>query len=145
MENKVSVELINTTNIEAKKMLDIVENFLVDIKNNKFQKLCLDFTSKLDVVVDECKILIKTYNTELKENNFFDKYQSIISLKLASLTKKSTTDFAEIFFISTSQALPQLYSQLIYQDLDEIALVKKLIKIFEEFLVNLKQFFLCVE
>ena len=141
MENKVSVSLINNAYQLTKSILSTIDNFMTDIKNEKLQKLCAENVSKFDLIIDECKMLIKTYNEEIEDINFFDKYQNLISLKLASLTKKSTYEISEIIFLSICETLPKLYSLLIYNDLDEILLIKKLLKQNEEFLENLKQFF----
>lgn len=141
MENKESINLINSSYQISKQILQYIDNFLTEIKCEKFQKFCANFVSRYDVIVDECKMLIKSYNTELEEIGFFDKYQNIISLKISNLTKKSTFEVAEILYLTVCETNPKLYSLLSYYDLDEIDLVKKLLATNIEFIEGLKQFF----
>ncbi|MGN1207968.1 MAG: hypothetical protein ACI4TI_00670 [Christensenellales bacterium] len=140
MENK-NTEIINSVYQTAKQILDQLDNFLTEIKNEKFQKLCAQFVSRYDVIVDECKMLIKAYNQELEELNFFDKYQNLISLKISNLTKKSTFEIAEILYLAVCETNPKLYSFLLFDDLDEISLVKKVLSTNEDFVESLKPFF----
>lgn len=140
MENK-NTEIINSVYQTAKQILDQLDNFLTEIKNEKFQKFCAQFVSRYDVIVDECKMLIKAYNQELEELNFFDKYQNLISLKISNLTKKSTFEIAEILYLAVCETNPKLYSFLLFDDLDEISLVKKVLSTNEDFVESLKPFF----
>lgn len=141
MENSNSQNIINSSYQSAKQIVGTIDNFLLDIKNEKFKNICANFVQKFDLIIDECKMLAKAYNSELEETNFFDKYQNIISLKIANLTKKTTFEIAEILYLCVCEELPKLYSFLIFSDLDEISLVKKLISTGEEFVENIKQFF----
>ncbi len=141
MDNSNSVNIINSSYQIAKQIEKTIDNFLLEIKPEKFKNLCANFVQQYGVIIDECKMLIKSYNREIEEANFFDKYQNIISLKIANLTKKSTFEIAEILYLTICETNPKLYSFLIFSDLDEINLIKKLISTNEEFVESLKQFF----
>lgn len=145
MENQDNINLINTTYQVSKQILQTIDNFLTEIKNEKLQKLCANFVSCYDLIVDECKILIKSYKTELEEIGFFDKYQNLISLKISNLTKKSTFEIAEILYLTICETNPKLYSFLNKTDIDEVNLIKKLLTTNEDFIENLKQFFVFIE
>jgi len=136
------IELINLVNSLAKTILTTTDNFINNIENEKLKKIIANYINKLDTLVDECKLLIKSYNKELEDINFFEKYQNLISLKIANLTKKTTCEIAEILYLTISNTMPKLYSKLILNELDEITLVKKLISVNEEFLNNLKPMFI---
>lgn len=142
MEHENNKNLINSAYQSAKQISNSIDNFLVDIKNEKFQKILLENLTKYDLIIDECKMLMKTYNCCLEDVGFFDKYQNLISLKIANLTKKSTFEIAEILYLTICETNPKLYSLLALNDLDEIDLIKKLLQTNEDFIENLKQFFI---
>lgn len=141
MENK-EINIINITNQSIKTILMTIDNFINDIKNEKLKNLLAENINKFDTLVDECKILAKSYNEELEDLNFFEKYQNLISLKISSLTKKNTYEIAEIIYLSITETMPKLYSLLNNTNLDETDLVKKLITQNENLIDNLKQFFI---
>ena len=141
MENK-EINIINITNQSIKTILMTIDNFINDIKNEKLKNLLAENINKFDTLVDECKILAKSYNEELEDLNFFEKYQNLISLKISSLTKKNTYEIAEIIYLSITETMPKLYSLLSNTNLDETELAKKLITQNENLIDNLKQFFI---
>ncbi len=138
---KEKINLINLTNQSIKTILMTLDNFIIDIKNEKLKNLIAENISKYDVLIDECKMLIKSYNQELEDLNFFEKYQNLISLKISSLTKKNTFEIAEIVYLTITETMPKLYS-LLTHNYDETELIKKLISQNEEFIENLKSFFI---
>ncbi len=138
---KERINLINLTNQSIKTILMTLDNFIIDIKNEKLKNLIAENISKYDVLIDECKMLIKSYNQELENLNFFEKYQNLISLKISSLTKKNTFEIAEIVYLTITETMPKLYS-LLTHNYDETELIKKLISQNEEFIENLKAFFI---
>lgn len=141
---KERINLINLTNQSIKTILMTLDNFIIDIKNEKLKNLIAENISKYDVLIDECKMLIKSYNQELENLNFFEKYQNLISLKISSLTKKNTFEIAEIVYLTITETMPKLYS-LLTHNYDETELIKKLISQNEEFIENLKSFFIIEE
>lgn len=141
---KEKINLINLTNQSIKTILMTLDNFIIDIKNEKLKNLIAENISKYDVLIDECKMLIKSYNQELEDLNFFEKYQNLISLKISSLTKKNTFEIAEIVYLTITETMPKLYS-LLTHNYDETELIKKLISQNEEFIENLKSFFIIEE
>ena len=141
MENeKNSKNLINLAHQTSKSILSVIDNFILEIKNEKLKKLCLNNISEYDLIVDECKILMKSYNQQPKDVGFFEKYQQLISLKISSLNKKNTYEITKILYLSIIEQMPELYSKLTFEE-DEISIIKKLIKLNEDFIENLKQFF----
>lgn len=141
MENSKNLDLINTSYQTSKQILQVLDNFLTEIKNEKFQKVCANFVSDYDLIIDECKMLVKSYNKELEEIGFFDKYQNIISLKISNLTKKTDYEIAEILYLTVCESNPRLYSLLSFSEYDEINLIKKILSLNEEFIDSLNQFF----
>lgn len=139
---KDKINLINTTYQCVKNILMTTDNFINDIKNEKLQQLVIKKISEYDLILDECKILMKSNNSELIELGFFEKYQNLINLKIASLSKKNTFEISEIIYLAICEIMPKLYSYLIFTDYDELELIKKLITINEEFLSELKSYFI---
>ena len=134
-------KLINLTNQTIKMISMTLDNFINDIKNDKVSKLVINMISKYDLLIDECKVLMKSYKKEVEDVNFFEKYQNLISLKIANISKKNTYEISETIYLSVVETMPKLYKNLIYKDLDEVELIKKLITLNEDFIENLKQFF----
>lgn len=141
MENE-KINLINLTNQSIKSILMTLDNFINDIKNEKLKQLVIEKISKYDLLIDECKIMIKSYNAELEDLGFFEKYQNLINLKVAGLTKKNTFEISEIIYLTICEIMPKLYSNLYFTGLDELELVKKLISLNETLLEDLKPFFI---
>ncbi len=142
MEDK-SIEIINLAYQTSSQILTTLDNFITDIKNEKLQQLCADFVARYDLISDECKMLVKAKGETLDKENFFDKYQNLISLKISNLTKKTTFQIAEIIYVTLFETNPKLYSFLLFDDKDEISLIKKILSLNEEFANNLKPFFVC--
>ena len=63
------------------------------------------------------------------------------AIRNANISKKNTYEIAETIYLSVVETMPKLYKNLIYKDLDEVELIKKLITLNEDFIENLKQFF----
>jgi len=141
---KKSVEIINLTNQSIRSVLQTIDNFIVEIQNEKLKKLCAKVINDYETILDELKLIMKSYKKELEDIGFFEKYQNLISLKIAKLNTKTTFEIAKNLYLSVVETIPDLYNQLIYND-EELEIVNRLIKINEEFIENLKQFFVINE
>lgn len=141
---KKSIEILNLTNQSVKYITNVIDNFIVEIKNEKLQKLCTNKISEYETIIDECKLIAKSYKSQLEDISFFEKYQNMISLKIAKLSVKSTFEIAKNVYLAVVETLPDLYHELINTD-EELEIVKKLIDKNEEFISNLKQFFVVNE
>lgn len=141
---KKSVEIINLTNQSIRSVMQAIDNFIVEIQNEKLKKLCAKVINDYETILDELKLIMKSYKKELEDIGFFEKYQNLISLKIAKLNTKTTFEIAKNLYLSVVETIPDLYNQLIYND-EELEIVNRLIKINEEFIENLKQFFVLNE
>lgn len=139
-----NIEIINLTNQSIKSITLVIDNFIIDIENKKLQKLLTDKVSEYETLIDECKLIMKSYKKELEDIGFFEKYQNMISLKIAKLNTKSTFEVAKLIYLSVVETMPDLYHLLLNTN-EELEIVKKLINTNEDFIENLKQFFVLNE
>ncbi|MBE5746389.1 MAG: hypothetical protein E7359_03790 [Clostridiales bacterium] len=134
-------EAINLTYQSAKSIITVIDNFVLDIKNEKLQKLCTKTLNELEVIADECRLIMKSNKLEIEDIGFFEKYQNLISLKIANLKKKTTFEIASNIYLSVVETLPNLYKALSENE-ETSEIVKKLISLNEDFSQNLKKFFI---
>jgi len=139
-----NLEIINLTNQSIKSVLQTIDNFIVDIENDKLKKLCTKIITDYETILDELKLISKSYKKELEDIGFFEKYQNMISLKIAKLNTKTTFEIAKNLYLAVVETLPNLYHQLINTD-EELEIVKRLIDTNEEFIESLKSFFVLNE
>lgn len=138
---KEQIEAINKTYQSIVSITTVINNFVLDIKNDKLQKLCTKMLSDYDLLIDECKLIMKSYKKEIEDIGFFEKYQNIISLKIANLKKKNTYEIASNIYLSIVETMPNLY-HFLSNNIIDLDIVKKLINLNEEFITNLKSYFL---
>lgn len=138
------IDAINLTYQSVKSIMQVIDNFILDIKNEKLMKLCTKMLSEYDLIIDECKLIMKSYKKEIEDVGFFEKYQNLISLKIANLKKKNTFEIASNIYLSVVETMPNLYHSLMNKT-EDLEIVKKLINLNEEFITHLKTYFLINE
>ena len=141
MEKEILEKLLEVTYRSAKCILSTIDTFVLDIKNEKLKNLCENKIAEYDLILDECKLIARGIKKDLDDVGFFEKYQSLINLKIASIKKKDTFSIAEYLYLSIVENQPSLY-HLLKNDIDEIEIVKKTISINEDFIQNLKNCFI---
>ena len=141
MKSSKSCEnLINLINQSTKSILQVIDNFIVKIESEKLKKLTSNKINEYDLIIEECKMIMKDFDKTPEDMCFFDKYQNLISLKLSSLKKITDIDICENIYLAISETMPDLYKELNCLD-DEKKLLLKLIEINEDYLANLKPLF----
>lgn len=134
------IDAINLTYQNVKSIMQVIDNFILDINNDKLKQLCTKMLAEYDLIIDECKLIMKSYKKEIEDVGFFEKYQNLISLKIANLKKKNTFEIASNIYLAVAETNPNLYHTLINDNLD-LDIVKKLINLNEEFITHLKTYF----
>lgn len=134
------MEIINLVNQSIESTLQVVNNFVVEIENDKLKKLCAKIIGDYEVILDECKMIAKNYKKDIENLGFFEKYQNIISLKLANISNKNTYEISKNIYLSICECMPELYHSLTL-DCDETSIAKRLIELNEEYIKELKSFF----
>lgn len=141
MENEILENTLNISYQSIKSILNTIDTFIGDIENEKLKSICEKKISEYDLLLDECKLLFRGIKKDPEEVGFFEKYQNLINLKIASIKKKDTFSISEYLYLSTMETQPILYS-LLKEKIDEIDIVKKLISINEDFISSLKNCFI---
>lgn len=109
-------KFLNELNIEKQKYMEI---------NNKLLNICINI------------------NIKPKDNNIFEKARLYTSIKMTTLTDKSTRHLAEMMLIGTVMGLLTIYKDLCdYKNLDKnlYDLLNELMNLEEENFNNLKKF-----
>lgn len=141
MENEILENTLNISYQSIKSILNTIDTFIGDMENEKLKSICEKKISEYDLLLDECKLLLRGIKKDPEEVGFFEKYQNLINLKIASIKKKDTFFISEYLYLSTMETQPILYS-LLKEKIDEIDIVKKLISINEDFISSLKNCFI---
>ncbi len=141
MENEILENTLNISYQSIKSILNTIDTFIGDMENEKLKSICEKKISEYDLLLDECKLLFRGIKKDPEEVGFFEKYQNLINLKIASIKKKDTFFISEYLYLSTMETQPILYS-LLKEKIDEIDIVKKLISINEDFISSLKNCFI---
>ena len=106
------VEKINLINQTIESVLQVVNNYVLDCKNEKLKKLCTKIIGDYEIILDECKIIAKNYKNKLTDLSFFEKYSNLISIKIASINKKNTFEISKNIYFSVCEIMPNLYHSL---------------------------------
>lgn len=139
-----TVDIINNSYQTIKSIMLVIDNFILDIDNKKLKKLCTKKTNDYEELIDECRLIMKSYKKEIEDIGFFEKYQNLISLKIAKLNTKSSFEIAKNIYLAVVETLPDLYHLLINTN-EELEIAKRLINTNEDFINSLKTFFVLNE
>lgn len=98
---------------------------------------------KYDNFAQKCLDIAKNFNTKLPDNSIFEKAKLWTSIKMTTLTNKSTRHIAEMMLIGSVMGTLQCYKDLSdYKEADKslLELCGQLLQLEENNFDNLKQF-----
>lgn len=81
--------------------LQSLDNILPNIKNDALVNEISKQESEYDVISKECEMIAKSEGFNIKDNNMFEKIRLWSSIKLSTLTDKSTTHVTEMLLLGT--------------------------------------------
>ena len=123
--------------------LQSLDNIMPSIKCETLIKELTNEEAEYNVIAKECEMLAKSEDVNIKDNSMFEKIKLWSSIKMSTLTDKTTTHSAQMLLLGTFMGTLQCIKDLVdYSDADEeiINLCKKLLELEEKNIESLKTF-----
>ena len=123
--------------------LQSIDNIMPSVKSDALLSELSNEENEYNVLNEECEMLAKSENINIKDNTIFEKIKLWSSIKMSTLTDKSTTHVAEMMllgsFMGTIQCVKDLTEHSSANE-EIIALCKKLQDLQEKNIQNLKNY-----
>lgn len=123
--------------------LQSIDNIMPSIKCETLINELLSQESEYNIISQECEMIAKSENFNVKDNNMFEKIKLWSTIKMSTLADKSTTHISEMLllgtFMGTIQCLKDLADHANADD-EILNLCKKLLEIEEKNIESLKTF-----
>lgn len=120
-----------------------IDNIMPSIKCETLINELLNQESEYNILAQECEMIAKSEDFNVKDNNMFEKIRLWSSIKMSTLTDKSTTHVSEMLllgtFMGTIQCLKDLSDHASADD-EILNLCKKLLELEEKNIENLKTY-----
>ena len=81
--------------------LQSIDNIMPSIKSDALKRELADEESEYNVISKECEMLAKSENINIKDNSMFEKIRLWGSIKMSTLTDKSTSHVSEMLLLGT--------------------------------------------
>lgn len=123
--------------------LQSISNIMPSVKSDAMIKELSNEENEYGVLNQECEMLAKSENINIKDNNMFEKIRLWGSIKMSTLTDKTTTHIAEMMLLGTFMGTIQCIKDLTdYGTANEeiVNLCKKLQDLEEKNIGSLKNF-----
>ena len=112
-ENKSHNELLLTAIYQnCQTALQSIDNIMPAIKSDALTRELTNEESEYNIIAQECEMLARSENINIKDNNMFEKIRLWSSIKMATLTDKSTTHTAEMLLLGTFMGMIQCVKDL---------------------------------
>lgn len=123
--------------------LQSIDNIMPSIKCDTLIKELLNEESEYNIIAQECEMIAKSENFNVKDNNMFEKIKLWSTIKISTLADKSTTHVSEMLllgtFMGTIQCLKDLADHASANE-DILNLCKKLLEVEEKNIESLKTY-----
>ena len=123
--------------------LQSLDNIMPSVKCDALASELANKEGEYNIISQECEILAKSEDIDIKDNNFFEKIRLWSGIKLSTITDKSTTHIAEMLLIGTFMGvITCIKNQEEYASADEeiLNLLNKLLKLEEKNIETLKTY-----
>lgn len=143
MENEQSEKLLNAIGKNVAMATQSLDIILPDVKDQEFKEYLSKLNGEYNIVMTEIQMIAKASDVELKLTNPIEKAELWTSIKLKTLTNKSTRQFATMIFLGTNMGIPDLVIAICdfkYAKPEIVRLAKKLKEIEEKSDEELKMF-----
>lgn len=123
--------------------LQSIDNIMPSIKCETLIKELLNEESEYNILSQECEMIAKSENINIKDNNMFEKIKLWSTIKMSTLTDKSTTHVSEMLLLGTFMGTIQCLKDLAdHASADEeiLNLCKKLLELEEKNIESLKTY-----
>lgn len=145
MENEKSHDELLLTSIyqNVQTALQSIDNIMPSVKSDALLSELSNEENEYNVLNEECEMLAKSENINIKDNTIFEKIKLWSSIKMSTLTDKSTTHIAEMMLLGTFMGTIQCVKDLTeHSSANEeiLNLCKKLQDLEEKNIQNLKNY-----
>ena len=145
MEEKENQNQMLLTSIYQNCMtaLQSIDNIMPAVKSDALAKELSDEELEYNVLAQECEMLAKSEDIDIKDNNMFEKIKLWSSIKMSTLTDKSTEHVTEMMLLGSFMGIIQCIKDLNdYSSADEeiINLCNKIKDTQEKNIEKLKNF-----
>lgn len=123
--------------------LQSIEDAMEKIQDAELKKELSNQYAQYDIISNECEMLGKSEDIDLKDNNWFEKIKLWGSINMATIVDKTTRHFAQLFLVGTVMGLVQCLKDAkdyrgVSPELDDIC--EKLTNLEEENYQKLKKY-----
>ena len=142
-ENLNNQQLLTSIYQNVQTALQSLDNIIKSVKCDALVSEIARQEGEYNIISQECEIIAKSEGIDIKDNNMFEKIRLWGSIKISTLSDKSTTHIAQMLLIGTFMGVLQcIKDQSDYAGADEeiLNLLSKLLKLEEENIETLKTY-----
>ena len=108
MKSEQTEKLLNAISKNVSMAVQSLEIILPDIKSEKFKEYLSKLLDQYNIIKTETQMIAKACDVDLKTTSIVQKAELWTSIKIKSLTDKSTRQFATMIFLGTNMGIPDL-------------------------------------
>ena len=142
-ENLNNQQLLTSIYQNVQTALQSLDNIIKSVKCDALVSEIARQEGEYNIISQECEIIAKSEGIDIKDNNMFEKIRLWGSIKISTLSDKSTTHIAQMLLIGTFMGVLQcIKDQSDHAGADEeiLNLLSKLLKLEEENIETLKTY-----
>lgn len=140
---KTDLELLTSIYQNAKTATQSINDILPAVTEKELKHELSNEITEYELIIKQCEMIAGNRAEELKDNSWFEKAKLWTSIKMTTLTNKSTRHLTEMLLIGTVMGTLQCYKDIAdYKNATKelLLLCGKLLSIEEKFFNNLKDF-----
>lgn len=141
--NEHDLMLLTSIYQNAKTATQSICDILPAVKDKNLKHELSDELTEYELIVKQCEMIAGNRSEELKDNSWFEKAKLWTSIKMTTLTNKSTRHLAEMLLLGTVMGTLQCYKDIADNKKatkELVMLCGKLLSMEEKFFNNLKEF-----
>ncbi len=143
MEKNCNKLMLTAIYQNAQTALQSLDNIMSSVKCDALASEIANQEGEYNIISQECEIIAKSEEIDIKDNNMFEKIKLWSSIKLSTISDKSTSHIAEMLLIGTFMGVINcLKSQSDFAGADEEVtnLLSKLLRLEEKNIESLKTY-----
>ena len=143
IENILYTKFLNAIYQETKAMIQTYDNLIPGIKNAELQAEAAISQRNFNAIANECELLAKAENRNIKDNSWLEKATKWTTEKLAVMANNSNESFASLIMESAAMGsleCDKIQAEFVKVDKSLDELTSKLQKIFESAKEAMKEY-----
>ena len=142
-DNSQNQKLLTSIYQNVQTALQSLDNILPSVKSDALVSEIASEEGEYNIISQECEMIAKSEGIDIKDNNMFEKIRLWGSIKISTISDKSTSHIAQMLLLGTFMGVLQcIKDQSDYAGADEeiLNLLSKLIKLEEKNIESLKTY-----